>query len=123
MVTTHLVKRVDARRIQPHADAELPAINIRDTDCPVTPLESSHLRHELTVEIQVLAAGSTSPATVDATLLDAVSRIEADTPTLAGLTLDVNLVSHDIGFEQGERLLTGGLLTYSIQYRTARGTL
>lgn len=95
----------------------LPAIIWRDTDEARAFIGNIQEDRRLTVEIELLAAGTTSPATMRDLLSD-ITRLVGFNKDWGGLAITTFPVSDTIGTEKEGKRVAGGLVVFEIAYRT-----
>ena len=115
---TDLGNHVFEWRSTPLEEGELPALIWRDTDEPVEDTIGAHL-HRMVLEVELLAAGNASPATLRKMIADVVTLIGANL-TWGGLAEDTKPQIETIAVDQESRRLAGASLKFEILYTTGR---
>ena len=102
----------------------LPAIVWRDGSSRVEHdnVPSRIQRHFLTVDIEFVASGSTSPETAREILADIAACIYANTKW-GGLARWTHLDQHSLSVDHDERKITGGQVVCVIEYDTDLGNI
>jgi len=110
-------------KLSPVKPADLPAIEVRDTDAPIEVGDlAGGLIHRLTMNIVVLASGTSAAATVRKGLQD-ISRAMYTDRTFGGLVKTFTPLSSTIEMQQEENLLSAGQYSCTMTYYTAPGEI
>ena len=104
------------------AQADTPCLIWRDTECALSTenVAIGQQEHMLTVEAQIIPApGVTTPVEARKMVADILKAIGVD-ESWGGLAQHTYNVSNDFEVEQKERILGSILITFQVEFRTAR---
>lgn len=101
----------------------LPALVVHDTSAPVDLEPHPYFSHTLTVEIYVIAAGSTASSALSDIMADILKAVGVD-HTLGGLAIQTRPIDcNKTAIEQLEKAVGDAEVILEIDYRTDQWTL
>lgn len=109
--------------VTPLEESDLPAVIFRDTiDDIDDEKEFSRLDHPLTIELDVAASSSASPASVRELIRDILTAIGTD-KYFGGLAYNTDVLSASLEVSEADQRLSGGQIIIEIKYKTALWTI
>lgn len=115
--TTGVSTRIYRSRTEAFTRAETPALLIEPVQDLARQDTINNYQWELLVRITVIARGDTPEQQVDSTLQDMHSKLFSDN-TLGGLAQDIDSVSVQFDYQDGDQPMGLVMCDYRVRYRT-----